>query len=109
MSAPTKLFLEWNDIDGQYHVIDKEGHAFGGGSYEPTEAIKHARMVSDAPISFGDSYAGFERHCVHERPEHALTDHELFIQALAEIGGMKVTKLFDDEMDFMGWVMEAER
>lgn len=108
MSAPTKLFLEWNDHDGQYHVNDKKGHAFGGGSYEPTEAIQHARTVSNAPINIGDSYAGFERICVNEKPADAMEDSEMFIAALAEIGGMKVTKIYDDNMHFKGYTMQLK-
>lgn len=105
MAAPDKLFLEWNDIDGQYHVNDKHGHAFGGGSYEPTDAIKHARIVSDAPIEFS-KFADIDNVCVPEKPTGAIEDAEMFISALAEIGGMKVTKCFNDDMHFIGYIME---
>jgi len=107
MTSP-KLFLEWNDLDGQYHVNDADGFAFGGGSFEPTDAIKHARVVSDKPIDIGDSHAGFERVCVPKKPETAEEDSEVFISMLAEIGGMKVTKCFDDNMHFLGYTLELK-
>jgi len=105
MSAPTKLFLEFSDIDGQFHVNDKDGFAFGN-AHEIPDAVKHARVVSDAPIDFGDSHAGFERVMVTKKPDGAMEDSEVFIQALAEIAGMKVTKYFDDNMHFLGYGME---
>ena len=108
MAAPTKLFLEWNDIDGQYHVNDKDGYAFGAGSYEPTDSIKSARSVSDAPISFGESHAGFDRVCVPEKPDHAEEDHDEFIAMLSELAGMKVTQYYDDNMHFLGYGMDLD-
>lgn len=104
MSTP-KLFLEFNDIDGKFHVNDKEGFAFGDG-YEIPDAVQHARMVSKAPIDFGESYSGLERVMVTEKPDGATADSETFIAALAEIGGMKVIKNFDDNMHFIGYTME---
>ena len=105
MVAPTKLFLEFNNIDGQFHVNDKDGFAFGQG-HEIPDAVQHARTVSNAPIDFGESYSGLERVMVTEKPEDAIADTESFIAALAEIGGMKVTKNFDDNMHFIGYTME---
>ena len=105
MAAPTKLFLEFNDIDSKFHVNDKEGFAFGDG-YEIPDAVQHARMVSKAPIDFGDSYSGFKRVMVSEKPETYEEDTESFMAALAEIAGMQVTKYFDDNMHFIGYGME---
>ena len=82
--------------------------AIGAGSHEPTTSIKSARTVTDAPISIGDSYAGFERLCVSEKPDNAEADGENFIQMLAEIGGMKVTKLYNDDLHFIGYTMELK-
>lgn len=100
-----KLFLNLNDIDGKFHINDEDGFSFGDG-YEITDAIQHARMVTDEPIDIGDAYDGFSRLCVSEKPQGAIVDSESFIAALAEIGGMKVTKLFDDNMHFIGYTME---
>ena len=107
MSTPTKLFLEWNDHDGQYQVHDKDGFVFDGGSFEPKEAIAHARTVSDVPIHIGE-FQDIEQVCVSEKPIGAIEDTETFISALAEIGGMKVIKCFNDEMNFIGYTMEVK-
>lgn len=103
MSSP--LILDFNNIDGKFHVVDKDGFGFGDG-YEIPDAVKHARTVTNEPISFGESYSGIDRVMVTEKPQEAEADSEQFIAALAEIGGMKVTKLFDDNMHFIGYTME---
>ena len=104
MQAPNKLFLEFKD-DSKFHVIDSDNNTIGA-AYEIPEAIQEARKTSKAPIDIEDSHAGFERLCVAEKPNNAIADTEVFIAALAEIGGMKVTKLFDDNIHFIGYTME---
>ena len=103
MAAPTQLFLEFNDIDGQFHVNDHDGFAFGN-AYEPVDAIKHARIVTKAPIQFNE-FAGIPSVCVTEKPD-AIADHDVFISALAELAGMKVVGNYDDNMNFIGYSME---
>ena len=104
MQAPNKLFLEFQN-DSKFHVIDSDNNTIGV-AYEIPEAIQEARKTSKAPIDIEDSHAGFERLCVAEKPNNAIADTEVFIAALAEIGGMKVTKLFDDNVHFLGYTME---
>ncbi|MBQ2637244.1 MAG: hypothetical protein IJG09_11215 [Methanobrevibacter sp.] len=104
MQSPNKLFLEFQD-DSKFHVINENKKSIGV-AYEIPDAVKQARLVSNAPIDFEDSYAGFTRLMVTEKPSEAIADSETFISALAEIGGMKVTKLFDDNMHFLGYTME---
>ena len=104
MASPTKLFLEFQD-DSKFHVIDENKNTIGA-AYEIPEAIQEARKTSKAPIDIEDSYAGFERLCVAEKPSDYEADTETFIAALAEIAGMKVTKLFDDNIHFIGYTME---
>lgn len=103
--SSTKLFLEFNDIDGQFHVNDKDGFAFGN-AYEIPDAIQHARMVTDAPIDIEDDHAGNHRHVVTEKPDGAIADTDTFISALAEIAGMQVTKYYDSNIHFLGYGME---
>lgn len=98
------LFLEFKD-DSKFHVIDSDKNTIGA-AYEIPDAVKEARETTNAPIDFGNSHAGFERVMVSEKPDNYEADSEVFIQALAEIGGMKVTKLFDDNMHFIGYTME---
>ena len=99
-----KLFLEFQN-DGKFHVVDENGASYGRG-YEIPDAIKHVRKITNSPIDIEEGYAGFTRLCVPEKPQEAVADSETFISALAEIGGMKVTKLFDDNLHFLGYTME---
>lgn len=99
-----KLFLEFQN-DSKFHVIDENGQSYGA-AYEIPDAVRQAREITDAPIDIEDSHAGFSRLVVSEKPADAFVDSELFIQALAEIGGMKVTKHFDENIHFLGYTME---
>lgn len=100
----SKLFLEFRN-DSKFHVVTDDTTSIGEG-YEIPEAIQQAREISNAPIDIEDSHAGFSRVCVPEKPSDAIEDSEVFIQALAEIAGMKVTILFDDNIHFLGYTME---
>lgn len=100
----SKLFLEFNNIGGKFHVLDEKGNHKGDG-YEPTDAIKHARTVTKDPIYLGET-CDLPTYCVSERPDNATADAEIFISELAEISGMKVKRLFDDDMHFIGYTME---
>lgn len=100
----SKLFLELKN-DSKFHIIDENNKSIGA-AYEIPEAIQQARETSKAPIDIEDSHAGFSRVCVPEKPSDAISDSEVFIQALAEIAEMKVTKLFDDNINFLGYTME---
>jgi hypothetical protein len=103
MSSP-KLFLEFMK-DGRFHVIDENKKSYGSG-YEVEHAIHEARKITNEPIDFGDSFSGASRLIVTEKPENAEADADQFITQLAEIGGMKVIKNFNDKMNFIGYTME---
>jgi len=100
----SKLFLKFKD-DSKFHVIDENKKSIGA-AYEIPDAICEARKTSNAPIDIEESHSGFERLCVPEKPEDAIADSEVFISALAEIAGMKVTKNFNDNLNFLGYTME---
>lgn len=106
MAAPTKLFLDFQN-DNKFHIIDGNGKSYGE-DYEIPPAIQEARKITNAPIDIENSYAGFSRLCVTEKPENAEEDSEVFMAMLAELAGMKVTKLFDDNIHFLGYTMEPE-
>lgn len=99
-----KLFLEFKN-DSKFHVIDENGASYGRG-YEIPDAINDVRKITDSPIDIGDSHAGFSRQCVPVKPDNAEADTENFMAMLAELAGMKVTKLFDDNIHFIGYTME---
>ena len=102
--SSTKLFLQFQD-DSKFHIVQENGYSIGE-DYEIVPAIKEARKRSNAPIDIEGSHAGFARLCVPEKPDDAEEDSEVFIQMLAELAGMKVTKLFDDNVHFLGYTME---
>ena len=100
----SKLFLKFQN-DSKFHVVDEQDQTIGA-AYEIPDAIKEARKVSNAPIDIEDSYAGFRRLCVPVKPDNYEADTENFMAMLAELAGMKVTKLFDDNIHFIGYTME---
>lgn len=102
--SSTSIFLRFMN-DGKFHVIDENNKSYGSG-YEVEDAIKEARKVTDGSIDFGDSFSGASRLIVSEKPDDAMVDAENFMVALAEIGGMKVIKNFNDKMHFIGYTME---
>ena len=83
----SKLFLKFQN-DSKFHVVDEQDQTIG------------------AAYEIPDSYAGFSRLCVAEKPDDAEADTENFMAMLAELAGMKVTKLFDDNVHFLGYTME---
>ena len=99
-----KLFLELQS-DSKFHIVDENGCSYSE-SYEIPDAIKHVRKITNSPIDIEDSHAGFSRLCVPEKPDNAEADSQVFIEMLAELAGMKVTKLFDDNVNFLGYTME---
>ena len=104
MQSPNKLFLKFKN-DSKFHVIDENNNTIGS-AYEIPDAIKAARKVSNAPIDIGDSYEGFTRICVPEKPDHAIADIRQFITALAEITGIEVIEHYDNNVNFLGYTME---
>ena len=105
MSSPKKLIF--NDIDGKFHVVNKDGSGSYGAAYEIPDAIAQARTVTDEPIHFGSDCAGIDEVMVSEKPETYTADKDVFIAELAEISGMKVTKNYNDKMHFIGYTMEV--
>ena len=99
-----KLFLEFRN-DSKFHIIDENGASYGRG-YEIPDAINDVRKITDSPIDIEESYEGFTRLCVPEKPDNAIADSRQFIAALAEIAGMKVIEHYDDNVNFLGYTME---
>ena len=110
MKSTQQLFLEFDNTDGKFHVTTTEdGHPHEnsiGSAYEIPDAIKEARKTSQAPIQFCGYMGGINDLCVPEKPSEAIADAEVFISALAEIAGMQVHKLHDDNLHFIGYTME---
>ena len=100
------LFLDFQN-DSKFHVIDKETDFSFGEGYEIPDAVSEARKSTNEPIHFGENVCGIPRVMVTEKPSDAIEDAEIFISALAEISGMQIFKLFDDNMHFNGYSMEV--
>ena len=101
-----KLFLVFQN-DGKFHIIDDDGHSWGE-AYEIPDAIKQVRKITESPIDFGDSHAGFERVMVTAKTENAEEDSEVFIQMLAELAGMKIRCAYDNQFRIIGYTMEPK-
>ena len=101
MNSP-KFFLKMADgIKPLFVVIDEEDFCIGEG-YEIPDAIKSARKRTDEEI---ECDAGI----ITTKPaSEFIQDKDELIRALAEIGGMKVTTMLDDNLNFKGYNMELE-
>lgn len=49
-----KKYLEFNEIDGRWKVVDNKGFPFGDGKTQ-TEAVASARIVTNDAIYFGNT------------------------------------------------------
>ena len=113
MSAPTKLFLDMNSIDHQWKVLDKDGFCYGTGE-TPEVAIKSARIVTNAPIYANSDFKGIidgkpilDVKYVNDLSEDAtLYGSEELIEAMAELSGFKVHKVYDEDHYLLGYTME---
>lgn len=97
MAAPTELFLERNHIDGRWKVLDISDFPFGDGETK-TDAIASAKMLcDDTPIHIAPRQ-------IVGNPDY--TTDEL-IDALAELAGMTVIEVFDENLKQTGYIMEV--
>ena len=118
MVAPTKLFLDYNSFDTSYpwKVLDKSGMVFGSGEI-PEDAIKSARVVTNAPIYANSQFKGIidgepvlnEKYLEDIDEETVLYGSEEIMEAMAELGGFKVFKVYDDRFHrfVMGYSFEV--
>ena len=113
MSAPTKLFLDFNSIDGRWKVLNKAESCFGDGE-TPEQAIASARVVSDATIYANSDFKGIVDE-VLDIPVRDVTDLteddeiygiEELIEAMADLGGFNVRKVYKDNF-FLGYTMDV--
>lgn len=115
MSAPTKLFLDLNGIDGKWKVLDKDEFCFGSGD-TPEDAIRSARVVTDAPIFANKNFKGLIDGVldVSVKYEEDLTEDDVIynkdelIEALAELGGFKISKVMTPNHFTLGYTMELK-
>ena len=113
MSAPTKLFLEYNHIDNKWKILDKNDRPFGSGE-TPEDAIRSARVCTNAPIYANRDFGGL-LDSVLDVPTKQSTDlttddviytKDELIEALAELGGFKISKVYGIYEEVLGYTME---
>ena len=114
MAAPTKLFLDYNSFDSSYpwKVLDTDEHCFGSGA-TPEDAIKSARVVTNAPIYANSNFKGIidgtpvipTINADEIAADLTLYGAEEIIEVLAELGGFKVRKV-EEHGFFIGYTME---
>ena len=114
MTAPTKLFLDRNSIDGKWKVLDKDEFCFGSGE-TPEDAIRSARVVTDAPIFANNQWKGLIDGVLDVRVKDStdLTEDDVIyskdelIETLAELGGFTIYKIIDGEWT-LGYTWELK-
>ena len=113
MASPTKLFLEQNIFDSRWKVLDLDGFCFGDGE-TPEAAIKSARVVTDATIYANSQFKGIIDEVLDvltKSPEELSEDETIYskdelIEVLAELGGFRIFKIYDDYRNLLGYTME---
>ena len=107
-----KLFLDYSSFREEWKVLNLKGQCFGCGDC-PEEAIKSARVVTNAPIYSNSNFKGI----IDGSPiiptitneelndDTTLFGREEIIDTLAELGGFKVRKVVEDGF-FIGYTME---
>ena len=114
MVAPTKLFLDRNSIDGKWKILDKDEFCFGSGE-TPEDAIRSARVVTDAPIFANNQWKGLIDGVLDVRVKDStdLTEEDVIyskdelIETLAELGGFTIYKIIDGEWT-LGYTWELK-
>ena len=112
MSAPTRLFLDYNSFDGNWKVLDENEMCFGSG-HIPEDAIRSARVVTDAPIFANSDFKGLVdgvldvsvKDITQLTEEDVIYNKDELIEALAELSGFKIYKIIDGEWT-LGYTME---
>lgn len=111
--APTKLFLDNNISCTKWKVLDKQGVCYGEGE-TPEQAIKSARIVTNATIYANSDFKGIidgkptltVKYVEELDEDTALYSSEELMEAMAELSGFKVYKVYDDDHYLMGYAME---
>ena len=112
MSAPTRLFLDYNSFDNEWKVLDENEFPYGTG-HIPEDAIRSARVVTDAPIFANSDFKGLVdgvldisvKDITQLTEEDVIYNKDELIEALAELSGFKIYKIIDGEWT-LGYTME---
>ena len=111
---PLKLFLDYNSFDDDWKVLDTDDICYGTGNC-PEDAIKSARVVTDAPIYANSDFKGLidgtpvlsVKYIDEATEDTTLYGAEEIMEAMAELSGLKVYKVYDDTHYVMGYTFEV--
>ena len=114
MAALTKLFLDHDSFHDVWKVLDKEDICYGTGNC-PEDAIKSARVVTNAPIYANSEFKGIVdgtplldvKYLTDIDEDTVLYGSEEVMEAMAELSGLKVYKVYDDDHFLMGYSFEV--
>ena len=112
--STTKLFLDWDSFNEVWKVLDKEDICYGTGDC-PENAIKSARVVTNKTIYANSQFKGIVdgeptlhvKYLTDIDEETVLYGSEELIEAMAELGGFRVNKVYDDDHFLMGYTFEV--
>ena len=107
-----KLFLDFFPTRMLWRIVDDNEKVYGTGVC-PEDAVKSARVITNAPIYANSDFKGIIDDApvipeigVEEVPEDTtLYGREEIIEALAELGGFRVRKVVENGF-FIGYIME---
>ena len=114
--AASKLFLDYNTFDTRYpwKVLDKSGKIYGSGEI-PEDAIKSARVVTNAPIYANSQFKGIidgtpvlnVKYLEDLDDDTVLYGAEEVMEAMAELSGLNVYKVYNVNNILMGYSFEV--
>lgn len=113
MSPTPKLFLDKNVFDLRWKVLDQDGFCYGDGETQE-QAIKSARVITSADIYASSDFKGIIstepdfpiRYAADLSETESIFDKDELIEALAELGGFKVSKILNEYDDVLGYTMQ---
>ena len=110
----SKLFLDYSSFREEWKVLDTDNVPYGCGDC-PEEAIKSARVITNAPIYANSDFKALidgepllrVKYLTEIHEETTLYGAEEIMEAMAELGGFKVYKVYDDDHYLMGYSFEV--
>ena len=111
---PQKLFLDYDSFREEWKVLDTDEVCYGIGDC-PEEAIRSARIVTDAPIYANSDFKALingepilsVKYVDEANDETTLYGAEEIIEAMAELSGFKAYKVYNDDHYLMGYTFEV--
>jgi hypothetical protein len=112
MTAPIALFLEYTHNGECWGIFDEDNKCYGKGDI-PEEAIRSARVVTDATIYANRNQGGIIDEVLDVPVDYTqdLTENDTvyskneLIEALAELGGFEIRRVLGGYGEILGYTM----